>query len=66
MKTYTIAKAGSATIGSIRATCITKACKHFIASLDRPAKYELYSREWASVQYDDNHCVMGDYVIQEA
>jgi len=65
-KLYKVLNAGSTQIGMICATCITKATKQFIATLDKPAKHELYSREQASVRYSDNYCVMSDFVIYEA
>jgi hypothetical protein len=63
METYAIYRAGSARIGTIYATCISKAARQFIATLERQAKYELDSREQASIRYTDNHCVMSDFVV---
>lgn len=65
MKAYNVYKAGSTKIGTIRATCITKAAKQFIATLDKPAKYELYSRENASIRFTDNYSIAGDFVINQ-
>ncbi|CDX00747.1 Hypothetical protein DPCES_1429 [Desulfitobacterium hafniense] len=65
MKLYTVGKAGSTEIGTLYATCITKAAKQFIATLDKPAKYELDSREQASIRYTDNHNLMGNFVITQ-
>jgi len=64
-KMYKVFESGSAQIGTIYATCITKATKQFIATLDRPAKYELYSKEQASVRYNDSYGAMSDYVIYQ-
>jgi len=66
MNTYIIARAGSTRIGEVYATCITKACKDFMETLDREAKYELYSREHASIRYTDNYHVMGDFVVSKS
>jgi len=66
MKLYIIARAGSTRIGEVYATCITNACKDFMETLDREAKYELYSREHASIRYKDNYHVMGDFVVSKS
>lgn len=63
LKTYKIYAAGGSYIASLYATCITVATEDWINILDRPAIYELDSREQARVRYSDNHCVMGDFVI---
>jgi len=66
MKPYKVFKAGSTQMGTLHATCITKAAKQFIATLNKPAKYELYSKEQASVCYGDSHNATSDFVIYEA
>lgn len=63
MKTYNVFKSGSTKIGQITATCITKAVKQFMATLDKSATYELYSRGQASITYTDNHTIMSNFVI---
>lgn len=65
-KPYKVFKAGNTQIGTLRATCITKAVKEFIATLDEPANYELDSKEQARIRYNDNYCVTSDFVIYEA
>ena len=65
-KLYKVFKAGGAQVVTLYATCVTKAAKEFIATLDKPAKYELYSKEQASVRYQDNHNATSDFVIYEA
>jgi len=65
-KLYKVFKAGSTQIGTLNATCITKAAKQFTATLDKPARYELYSKEQASVSYGDNFNATSDFVIYEA
>lgn len=68
MKRYNVFRAGSTKITELNATCITKAAKHFILTLDRPvaATYHLHSTAQASIRYVDNHHVMSDYVVIEA
>jgi len=65
-KLYKVLKSGSTQIGTLYATCITKATKQFITTLDKPAKYELDSKEQARIRYNDNYNVMSDFVIYEA
>ena len=65
-KLYKVFKSGSTQIGTLYATCITKAAKQFTATLDKPAKYELYSNQQANVRYNDNCQAMSDFVIYEA
>lgn len=66
LKLYKVFESGSTQIGTLYATCITKATKQFIATLDKPAKHELDSKEQARIRYNDNCCVMSDFVIYEA
>lgn len=66
MKQYKIFKSGSTQVETLSATCITKATKQFIATLDKPVKYELFSKEQASIRYNDSHNEMSDFVIYEA
>ena len=65
IKTYATYKAGSTQIGTVYATCITKAAKRFIETLKRPATFELNNREEASIRYTDNFNVMSDYIVTE-
>ena len=65
IKTYAIYKAGSTQVGTICATCITKAVKQFIETLENPASFELSSKAQASIRYIDNYNVMGDFVAVE-
>lgn len=65
-KLYKVFKSGRTQIGTLYATCITKAAKEFIATLDKPAKHKLYSKEQASIRYSDSYHTMSDFVIYEA
>jgi len=65
-KLYVIFRSGSVMAGTLSDTCITKAARQFISTLDKPAKYKLYSKQQAHIRYNDNYCVMGDFVIMEA
>ena len=65
IKKYDVFISGGEKIGTVLATCITRACKGFIGTLDKEAKYELYSKCHASVRYVDNFTICGDYVIME-
>jgi hypothetical protein len=53
MKRYNIFIAGGTKVTEIEATCITKAAKQFINTLERPTKYNLYSKTQASIRYED-------------
>lgn len=66
MKKYNVYIAGGEKISEIYSSCITKACKSFIETLKKPAKYELYSREMASIRYTDNFTMTGNFVVIEA
>lgn len=66
MKIYNIFVSGGKKIKNIQASCITKACKSFIESLDKPAKYKLEGKAYASIRYTDNYTVCSDFVIMEA
>lgn len=63
MKQYSVYRAGSTYFTTVLATCITKAAENFIGTLNEPAKYELDSKEQASIRYIENYNVIGDFVI---
>lgn len=65
MKKYDVYIAGSTKIDTVYATCISKACKQFMETLKKPAKYKLTTRELASIIYTDNHTICGDFVVME-
>ena len=66
MKTYNIFKAGSTQCGTIKATCITNACKSLIEGLPYQAKYELLNRQYANIRYLHNCTICSDYIVMEA
>lgn len=66
IRTYDIYIAGSTKLKSIEATCITRACKMFVETLEKAAKYELYNREHAAIRFTDNYSVCSDFVVMEA
>lgn len=63
MRKYDIYYAGSEKITTVKATCISKACKSFIDTLSKEAKYELDNKEYASIRYTDNYTICSDYVV---
>lgn len=66
MKRYDIYISGSERICTIYSTCISKACKSFIETLEKPAKYTLQSKEYASIRYTNNYTISSDYVVMKA
>ena len=66
MKKYEIYFAGGSKIRSFYASSIIEACKSLIESLDKPTKYELFGKQQASVRYNDNYSICGDFVVMEA
>ena len=64
MKNYTVYFAGSTPWIGMQSSCITKACKEFIKTLEKPAKYEIINKEYATVTYLDNYSICADFVIQ--
>lgn len=65
MKRYDIYISGSERICTIYSTCISKACKSFIGTLKKPAKYTLQSKEYASISYIDNYTISSNFVVME-
>lgn len=66
MKKYDVYFAGGTKIKTIEATCISKACKAFIAELSKKSTYELCGRSYASIRYKDNYSVCSDFVVMES
>ncbi len=66
MKKYDVYISGGEEIYTVYATCISNACKFFIGTLKKPAKYTLQSKEYASIRYIDNYTILSDYVIIKA
>lgn len=65
MNKYEIAIAGSVTVGTVYATCISKACKSFIETLEKEAEYNLITREHATIRYTDNYSICSDFVVMK-
>lgn len=63
MQDYDVYYAGGEKFTEIKATCISKACRAFIDTLSKEAKYTLHSKEYASIRYTDNFSISADYVI---
>ena len=66
MKKYDIYIAGGEKINSVYSSCISNACKSFIRTLEKPAKYTLQSKEYASIRYTNNYTISSDYVVMKA
>lgn len=66
MNKYDIYIAGGEKINVVYASCISKACKSFINTLKKPAKYTLQSKEYASINYTENYTISSDYVVMKA
>lgn len=64
-KEYTVYVAGSEKIDTVYATCISKACKAFMKTLNKEAKYTLYSKEMAFVRYTDDYTICDGFVVME-
>ncbi len=65
MKKYDVYVSGGEKITEIYSACISKACKSFVETLEKSAKYALKSKEYATIRYDDNHSVCNDFLIME-
>jgi hypothetical protein len=62
---YDIYIAGGEYVADLEAASLTKACQQFIATLDKPAKFELYTSDCAAIRYTDNYNISGNFVIQK-
>ena len=65
LKKYDVYVAGSSKVDTVYATCISKACKTFMKTLKKEAKYQLTTKELASIRYTDNYTICGDFVVME-
>lgn len=63
MKKYDIYISGSTKIDTVQATCISKACKNFIETLDKKAKYTLVNSDYATISYTDNFSICSNFVV---
>lgn len=66
MKKYDIYIAGGEKNNSVYSSCISNACKSFIRTLEKPARYTLQSKEYASIRFTDNYTISSDYVIMQS
>ena len=66
MKRYDVYISGGEKINSVYSSCISNACKSFIETLKKPAKYTLQSKEYASIRHTDNYTIQSDYVVMKA
>lgn len=64
-KRYDIFIVGSVKTDTIYASCISKAAKQFIETLEKEAKYTLCGKQYASIRFNDNYSICSDYVIIE-
>ncbi len=63
---YEVYKSGSTSTGIIiNETCITKALKKFIQTLERPANFGRYSNSLGWVKFEDNYTIAGDYILKQ-
>ncbi len=65
MKKYDVYVSGGEKFTEIYSTCISKACKSFVETLKKPAKYALESKEYATIKYTDTHSICNDFLIME-
>ena len=65
MKRYDIYFAGGEKATTIFASCITKACKSFIETLEKEAVYKLNGKDYASIRYKSNHSICNDFVVMK-
>ena len=65
IKTYDVYIAGSEKIDTVHATCITKACKKFMETLEKQAKYKRVTSDYATISYIDNYSICSDFVVME-
>lgn len=63
MKKYDIYYAGGEKITTIYSTCVSKACKSFIETLRKPAKYTIDNKELAGIRYTDNFSICSNFVV---
>lgn len=63
MKKCDVYISGGEKFTAINSTCISKACKSFIETLEKSAKYTLESKEYASIRYSDNYSICSDFVV---
>ena len=65
MKQYAVFNSGSTWECILKNTCITKATKEFIKTLQKPATFDLHNKHMARIYYKDNYSITSDFVIME-
>jgi hypothetical protein len=65
-KLYKVFEAGGSQLTTLHATCITKAIKRFITTIEEPVSYELQSKQQAVIRYKGSRLATSDFVIYEA
>jgi len=65
MKQYAVFNSEGTRECILKNTCITKATKDFIKTLQKPAKFDLHNKHMARIYYKDNYSITSDFVIME-
>jgi Tfp pilus assembly protein PilF len=65
MKQYAVFDSESTRECILKNTCITKATKEFIKTLQKPARFDLHNKHMARIYYKDNYSMTADFVIME-
>lgn len=63
MKSYGIFYAGGSKITTVKAGCITKACKAFMEQFNKSYRIKKYSCDYATISFYDNYSICSDYVV---
>ena len=63
MKQYAVFNSGSTRECILKNTCITKATKEFIKTLQKPARFDLHNKHMARIYYKDNYSMTADFII---
>lgn len=66
MKKYVVYYAGGEPITSVYSTCISKACKAFMETLEKPSRYKRFTRMVGLICYKNNHSSFNDFVVIES
>jgi len=66
LKTYNVYRSGGTKVATIKATCISKASKQFIDTLDKKAKYKTEDAYMSEIRYTDNYTIMSDFIVMQA
>ena len=63
MKQYAVFNSGNTWECILKNTCITKAAKEFIKTLQKPARFDLHNKHMARIYYKDNYSMTADFII---